>query len=92
MMQVIQVLKEVVDKHGYVSGVTNLIGNMLIKPAHITSDADVSHAMHIHSALQEGADCHVCCQADMLCSYHCPTKKFMNALKKHSRRGPGGKA
>ena len=40
-MQIIEFLEGVAKEHGEVTGVTNLIGNMCIKPAHLTSDEEV---------------------------------------------------
>ena len=40
-LQIIDFLEGVAKEHGEVTGVTNLIGNMCIKPAHLTSDEEV---------------------------------------------------
>lgn len=41
-LQIIDFLESVAKEHGHLTGVANLIGNMCIKPAHLTSDEEVS--------------------------------------------------
>lgn len=41
-MQIADTLQGIAEQHGHITGVVNLIGNMCIKPAHLTSDEDVS--------------------------------------------------
>ena len=40
-VQIVDLLDSVTKEHGEVTGVANLIGNMCIKPAHLTSDEEV---------------------------------------------------
>lgn len=40
-VQVVDFLQSVVEKEGKLTGVTSLIGSMVIKPAHNTSDEEV---------------------------------------------------
>lgn len=40
-LQIADFLDGVAEEHGEITGVTNLIGNMCIKPAHLTSDEEV---------------------------------------------------
>ena len=40
-LQIVDFLDGVAEEHGEITGVTNLIGNMCIKPAHLTSDEEV---------------------------------------------------
>lgn len=40
-LQIKDFLEGVAEEHGKITGVTNLIGNMCIKPAHLTSDEEV---------------------------------------------------
>jgi hypothetical protein len=40
-LQIVEFLDGVAEEHGEITGVTNLIGNMCIKPAHLTSDEEV---------------------------------------------------
>lgn len=40
-LQIIDFLEGVAKEHGHITGVANLIGNMCIKPAHLTSDEEV---------------------------------------------------
>ena len=40
-LQIVDFLDGIAEKHGEITGVTNLIGNMCIKPAHLTSDEEV---------------------------------------------------
>lgn len=56
-LQIIEFLEGVAKEHGEVTGVTNLIGNMCIKPAHLTSDEEVWLEQ---SALQAFACCCGC--------------------------------
>lgn len=44
-MQIIDLMEGIVKDHGEITGVANLIGNMCIKPAHITSDEEVMLAL-----------------------------------------------
>ncbi len=39
-LQIVDFLDGVAEEHGQITGVTNLIGNMCIKPAHLTSDEE----------------------------------------------------
>ena len=39
-LQIVEFLDGVAEEHGEITGVTNLIGNMCIKPAHLTSDEE----------------------------------------------------
>lgn len=41
-MQVVDFLQSIADDNGKLTGVTNLIGSMAIKPAHTTSDEEVN--------------------------------------------------
>lgn len=47
-LQIIDFLDGVAEKHGEITGVTNLIGNMCIKPAHLTSDEEVRYQSNLH--------------------------------------------
>ena len=40
-LQIVDFLESVAQEHGSITGVANLIGNMCIKPAHLTSDEEV---------------------------------------------------
>jgi len=48
IMQIIDFLESVAEEHGEVTGVANLIGNMCIKPAHLTSDEEVCPPSRLH--------------------------------------------
>ena len=46
-LQVEEMLMAVQKEHGHISGVTNLVGSVLIKPLHVTTQEEV----HCHRAL-----------------------------------------
>lgn len=47
--QIIDLMEGIVKDHGEITGVANLIGNMCIKPAHITSDEEFNTALQANT-------------------------------------------
>ncbi|DBB09972.1 hypothetical protein WJX82_009988 [Trebouxia sp. C0006] len=47
--QIVDFLDGVAEEHGEITGVTNLIGNMCIKPAHLTSDDEFNTALQANT-------------------------------------------
>lgn len=47
--QIVEFLDGVAEEHGEITGVTNLIGNMCIKPAHLTSDEEFNTALQANT-------------------------------------------
>ncbi|DBA73172.1 hypothetical protein WJX79_009774 [Trebouxia sp. C0005] len=47
--QIVDFLDGVAEEHGEITGVTNLIGNMCIKPAHLTSDEEFNTALQANT-------------------------------------------
>lgn len=67
VLQIIDFLAGVAKEHGQVTGVANLIGNMCIKPAHLTSDEEA------------GSNCRLQVASHMLqFVYACPALKLVH--------------